>query len=344
MFRCNLVTILRTFAACFFLTATLFRLEAQDGKTSFDVLDLPVSSHINALGGNNISIIEEDVTVMYHNPALLGQEMNMQFAANYMRYVAGINLGGVSYAQAVRRHGTWAAGLQYAGYGSMRQTDATGVITGTFSPKDLLISGLYSHDITSSLRGGIHAKLLYSSYESYSALALFFDLGINYYNVDRDLSLSVVFKNLGGQIKKYDTQNIAMPWDIQLGLSKTMRHIPLRFSMTIQHLTKWHLPFEKVNHDTGEMKVQDSFFSNLFRHLAFGLDYIPNRNFYLALGYDCKRKGDMAAAGRRIFSGVTVGAGVRVKMFGIDVSMAQHHSNGFTFMANFSMNISQFLH
>ena len=52
----------------------------------------------------------------------------------------------------------------------------------------------------------------------------------------------------------------------------------------------------------------------------------------------------LAVTGRRIFSGVTVGAGIRVKMFGIDVSMAQHHSNGFTFMANLSMNISQFLH
>ena len=38
--------------------------QAQEGKSSFDVLNLPVSSHINALGGNNISIVEEDITVM----------------------------------------------------------------------------------------------------------------------------------------------------------------------------------------------------------------------------------------------------------------------------------------
>ena len=44
-------------------------MQAQEGKSSFDVLNLPVSSHINALGGNNISIVEEDITVMYHNPA-----------------------------------------------------------------------------------------------------------------------------------------------------------------------------------------------------------------------------------------------------------------------------------
>ena len=317
--------------------------QAQEGKSSFDVLNLPVSSHINALGGNNISIVEEDITVMYHNPALVGQEMSMQMAANYMRYVAGINLGGVSYAQAARAHGTWAVGLQYAGYGTMKQTDATGVLTGTFNPKDIMFSGLYAHDITSSLRGGIHAKMLYSSYESYTALAMFVDLGLNYYNVDKELSLSLVVKNLGGQLKKYDTENIAMPWDIQLGFSKTLNNVPFRLSITAQHLTRWHLPFEKVS-DTGELEVKDSFASNLFRHLVFGVDYIPSRNFYLAIGYDYKRKSDMASAGRRILSGFTAGAGIRVKMFGIGVSMAQHHANGFTFMTNITADISQFLH
>ena len=167
---------------------------AQEGKSSFDVLNLPVSSHINALGGNNISIVEEDITVMYHNPALVGQEMSMQMAANYMRYVAGINLGGVSYAQAAGAHGTWAAGLQFAGYGTMRQTDAAGTITGTFNPKDILFGGLYAHDITSSLRGGIYAKMLYSTYESYTALAMFVDLGINYYHAEKEFSLSLVVK------------------------------------------------------------------------------------------------------------------------------------------------------
>ena len=316
---------------------------AQEGKSSFDVLNLPVSSHINALGGNNISIVEEDITVMYHNPALVGQEMSMQMAANYMRYVAGINLGGVSYAQAAGAHGTWAAGLQFAGYGTMRQTDAAGTITGTFSPKDILFGGLYAHDITSSLRGGIYAKMLYSTYESYTALAMFVDLGINYYHAEKEFSLSLVVKNLGGQLKRYDTENIAMPWDIQLGFSKTLRHAPFRFSLTAQHLTRWHLSFETVD-DAGELEVKDNFASNLFRHLVFGVDYIPSRNFYLAIGYDYKRKSDMATAGRRILSGFTAGAGIRVKMFGIGVSMAQHHANGFTFMTNLTADISQFLH
>ncbi len=341
MRRCVLRCLGRTLLAVT-LFSPLFPVQAQEGKTSFDVLNLPVSSHINALGGNNISLVEEDITVMYHNPALMGQEMDKQIAANYMRYVAGINLGGFSYAQAVRQHGTWAVGLQYAGYGSMPLADETGVITGSFNAKDILATGLYAHDITSSLRGGISAKLLYSSYESYSALALFFDLGLNYYWEEKDFSLSLTLKNLGGQLKKYESQRISMPWDLQVGFSKTLRHAPFRISVTAQHLNKGHLPFEKVD-DDGTLKKVDKFVPNFFRHLVFGVDYIPNRNFYLAVGYDCKRKGDMATAGRRIWSGFTAGTGFRVKMFGIGVSLAQHHANGFTFMTNLTADLSPFL-
>ena len=65
------------FLSIFYLTA-----KAQEGKSAFDFLNLPISSHINALGGNNISIIEEDVSVIQHNPALLGHEMNLQLNLN----------------------------------------------------------------------------------------------------------------------------------------------------------------------------------------------------------------------------------------------------------------------
>ena len=45
--------------------------------------------------------------------------------------------------------------------------------------------------------GGIELKGIYSSYADYSAFALATDLGINYYNPDRDLSLlGVVVANL----------------------------------------------------------------------------------------------------------------------------------------------------
>lgn len=331
------------FLSIFYLTA-----KAQEGKSAFDFLNLPISSHINALGGNNISIIEEDVSVIQHNPALLGPEMNLQLNLNYMRYVAGINLAGATFAKAAGERGAWAAAIQYAGYGSMKQVEANGVITGTFSPKDMSISGFYAHDITDRLRGGIQAKFLYSSYEQYTSLALAIDLGINYYNPDNQLSLSIAFKNLGGQLKKYNENRDKMPWDIQLGLSKTLDHAPFRFSITAQHLSRWKLPYTapttgEYNSSEDEIKEKGNFATDLFRHLVFGIDYIPSRNLYIALGYNYKYRSDMQTYGRNFLSGFTVGAGIKVKMFGIGASLAQQHVGGTTLMFNLTTNISQFI-
>ena len=58
-----------------FITALLLLifsvLRAQDGTSAFQFLKLPFSAHASALGGENISIIEDDLTMAVQNPALL---------------------------------------------------------------------------------------------------------------------------------------------------------------------------------------------------------------------------------------------------------------------------------
>ena len=43
----------------------------QEGSTGYQFLEIPTSAHAAALGGNNISIIEDDASLMFTNPALL---------------------------------------------------------------------------------------------------------------------------------------------------------------------------------------------------------------------------------------------------------------------------------
>ena len=188
--------------------------KGQEGTSSFDFLNISTSTHAYALGGTNISVIDEDVNLINQNPALLGPESDLQLGLNYMKYVGGINLAGATFAKAAGERGAWAAGIQYYGYGKMKSADETGVITGEFSPKDIVFNGIYSHDFNSFLRGGINAKVIYSSYEQYTSWALAVDLGLNYYNADNDLSLSLVARNLGGQIKRYNETFERMPFDL----------------------------------------------------------------------------------------------------------------------------------
>ena len=125
-----------------------------------------------------------------------------------------------------------------------------------------------------------------------------------------------------------------------------MRSVPIRWSVTFQHLNKWSLPYSKPVTDEfsgGEvLETKDNFFSNFFRHAIFGVEYIPNKNFYVALGYNYKTHTDMLRYGRNFFSGFTFGTGVQVKMVGIGVSVANRHVHGTMFMFNLSMRLNEF--
>ena len=209
--------------AIFLMALLVVAGKAQEGKSAFDFLDLPVSSHANSLGGNNISIIEEDVSMVRYNPALLGPEMDMIIDLNYMRYMAGTNSLGAVFAKAAGDRAAWSVGMQYVGYGNLTEADATGNVLGKFSAKDMVISGGYTHDFGARWRGGFQTKLIYSAYAEYSSLALAVDVGLNYFNPEKAFSMSLVFKNLGGQLKRFTEKHERLHWDIQFGFSKTMR-------------------------------------------------------------------------------------------------------------------------
>jgi len=259
------------------LAATAATAAAQDGTSAYNFLNITSSSRIYGLGGVNITTVEEELSTTDQNPALLGPEMTNQVQVDYMRYLGDSNFAGARYTHSAGERGAWAVGVRFFGYGSMKETDAEGNILGTFSPKDLNFNASFSYDITDRLRGGVTLKVLNSSYEQYSAFALATDLGLNYYDHDHDVSLSVVGANLGGQLKKFNYRTHGLPIDLRLGITKGFTGIPLRVSITAWNLTKWHLPFYETGDGTSseEFKVKDSFTSNLFRHLVFGLSTSP---------------------------------------------------------------------
>lgn len=324
-------------------TASAF---AQDGSTAYNFLNITSSARIYGLGGTNITLVDDDITTADQNPALYGQEMSKQISVNYMHYIGGSNFAGVRYANKAGAHGTVGLNIQYFGYGSMKETDVEGNIIGSFSPKDINIGVAYSHDITDRLRGGINVKAISSNYADYSAFALATDLGINYYDEEKDLSLSVVAANLGGQVKRFNESYDRLPFDLILGWSQSFTNFPVRLSITAHNLTKWHLPYYDAGDGTdvnADMVKKDSFGRNLFRHLVFGADLISSPNWYLGIGYNYKTRTDMSTYSRSFLSGFSLGAGIRVKSFGVGVALAQPHTGATTFMFNLNCSLSELL-
>lgn len=318
---------------------------AQDGTSSYNWLNITSSSKIYGLGGLNISLVDDDMATSDQNPALLGAEMSGQIALNYMHYLGGSNFAGVRYAHSAGERAAWSGEIRYFGYGSITETLPDGTMVGNFSPKDVAFGGTYSHDITDRLRGGISLKMLYSGYADYTAFALATDLGINYFNPDKDVSLSVVLANLGGQIKRFHENYNRLPFDIRLGWSQVFGNFPVRFSVTAWNLTKWKLPYMD-NGDgsaSSEKVLKDTFASNLFRHLVFGADLVSSKNFYIGIGYNYKTRTDMSTYSRSFISGWSLGAGIKGRGFGVGLALAQPHTGGTTLMVNLNLSLNDLI-
>jgi len=320
--------------------------QAGNGTTAYNFLDIPISSHVYALGGHNLTIIDDDINLVQQNPALLGPEFDHQVGLNYMRYIGSTNFVGAHYGQGLTEHSAIAGGIQYFGYGNLTAANADGTITGTFNASDIAFSLTYSHDIANNFRGGVTLRYLYSKYESYSAGAISVDLGGNYYNPDAGFSASLVFRNLGGQVKKFNDTRDDLPWNIEMGISKTFTKVPVRLSLTAINLKKWSMPYyepEDKNNASSDLVEKDKFGSNLFRHLVFGVEYLPTDNLYFGLGYSYKVRTDMSTYKRDFLSGLSIGGGLRVRAFGFGVAFARPHTGATTFMFNLTTSIGELL-
>lgn len=318
---------------------------ASDGTAAYSWLNITSSSKIYGLGGMNISLVDDDIASADQNPALLGPEMHDQLLVNYMHYLGGSNFAGFTYGRESGPEAAWSAGVQYFGYGSIKEALPDGTVTGTFAPSDIAFRGAYSRTVTGNLRGGIGLKLLYSSYGEYNALALATDLGLNYYDPDTDLSLSAVAANLGGQIKRFDTAHQPLPFDLRLGWSKTFGDFPVRFSVTAHDLTRWHMPYTDYGDGSAAAVTQlkESFTSNLFRHLVLGADLISSPAYYLGAGYNYKTRTDMSTYTRSLISGWSLAGGLKGRGFGVGAALAQPHTGGFTFMLNLNLSLNELL-
>ena len=337
----------RKLALLILLAAGLFAFNAKAegaGSSAYDFLTIPTSSHAFSLGGHAPAVIDDDVTLVDQNPALLGPEIEKQVAFNYMMYMQSGNFAGLRYGMAAGEHGAWAVGMRYLNYGSITRYDEMGVTSGdTFSPQDLVIEGTYSHDFTDRLRGGINLKMAYSNYDARTAFAIAADLGINYYDEEHDLSLSAVLRNAGGQVKRFNEKYDRLPIDLEFGYMQGLGSSPFSLAITATNLTRWNLPYYTHDNNSDSSELKSNFATNLFRHLIFGLQYNPNEKVYVALAYNYKTRTDMSTYSRNFLSGFSLGLGFKVKSFRVGVAYAMPHKSGSSLLLNLSYSIEELL-
>lgn len=305
-------------------------LQAQNAGATFQFLQLPASSHAAALGGDNTSAIEDDITLAFHNPSLLTNTSDGTFNLNYMSYLQQTNVASAAYNILMNERSELAFGVHYLNFGSMKSTDTEGNIIGNFSAKDMALMTIYSFDFSHYFTGGVTGKFIYSNYEQVYSLALGVDLGLNYYNPESLLSISVVARNLGGQVKTFDGIHEALPFNLLMGLSKELAHAPIRLSLTLTDLDKW-------KSEDFYNQSDKSWTDILLKHFIIGADIFPTSNTYISAGYNFLLRSELKNNVRRSFEGFSIGAGLQMKSMKIGISYGKYHVAASSLMTSFSI-------
>lgn len=293
---------------------------AQESRTDYNFLRLPMSAHAAALGGENITLIEDDATLIFHNPALITSVSDKTINLNYMTYMEGTKTAGASFVRAAGERATWGVSAQYMDYGTMKETTADNIETGTFSAKDIMIGGTFAYTLTDRLAGGVTAKVITSAIGGYNSIAMGVDLGLNWYLEEHGLSLSAAARNLGGQVKAFNDDFERIPLDIQIGVSKKLGNAPLRVSATMTRLNEWEGRF--------------------INHFVVGADILLSSNIYVAGGYNFRRADEMkitdADGSSSHGAGLSAGAGLQLERFKLHVAYAKYHVS----TASLTFNVS----
>jgi len=300
---------------------------AQNESSSvFHFLKLPTSAHAMALGGFNVSIPDDDASLLFQNPALMANVSDKSINLSFFTYMQGCKAGNASWVMSHGERGSWGVGAQFLGYGSMREFSVEEVELGTYSALDMAISGGYTYALTEHLSGGVTGKFIYSKYGSFSAIGLAADLGVNYWNDDIGLYISAVAANLGGQVKAFGDRHERLPFDLRIGFTQQLAKAPIRISISFVDLSRWRTT---DYYTAGEELSVGRIFTN---HLVLGLDITPMDLFYISAGYNFRRAYELKAAGSSHAAGLTLGAGINVKKFSLGLSYAKYHVSMPAFM------------
>ena len=323
------------------------------GDNTYEFLNLTNSARIAAMGGNILSIKDNDINLALANPSLITKNMHNNLSLSFVDYYTDINYGFALYSMSFRELGNFTAAMQFIDYGKFIYADQSGEQQGEFGVSEYAFNIGWGRALDSLFSIGSNLKFIYSSLESYNSFGLAVDVAGTYYNQKNQFSISLIGKNIGTQLKAYRNNNTEpLPFEIQLALSKRLTHLPFRYSIILTHLEKWDLTYDDpndksnidpiTNEEIPENKLE-SFADKLMRHIVIGGEFVPFKNFSVRFGYNYHRRKELKVDTKASTVGFSWGFGFRIKQFQFNYSRATYHLVGSPNFITISTNLSDFV-
>ncbi|MEL6537186.1 MAG: type IX secretion system protein PorQ [Bacteroidota bacterium] len=303
---------------------------------SYVFAELPSSARLMGLGSENVSAANDDLSLLWANPALLNELHHHHLSLGYQGYYRS-SLLQASYGF----HQTWgtlAAGVTAWNFGSIEGYDEAGVATGDFSTGAFVSSLSYSRT-QGDFRMGVNVKLASNQLVSTGSLALLTDIGGVYQHPTQDLRVGIVVSNLGTAFGQQPRGGL--PWNLRIGASYKPQYMPLRISLTFTDLYQW----STINFDTTTVDVNPApgFAQQLFAHMVLGGEVVLGENLCLFIGFNPKQRIELGLPSFGGLSGFSLGAEGSIKQFTLGYGVGFYHLAGGTHQVTLTTDFSQWL-
>lgn len=300
------------------------------------IFEIPTDARSSALGGTLMADTEGDLHAAAYNPNLLDSSHAGLIALDYVNYFSGIGLVSVNYALKKKRAGMTQIGMRALNYGQFDAIDAAGNAQGTFSGSDLISFIGWTHPIDSTWT--VAAQVFAGSRSLNREVALW--AGIEGFIQGRwpqkGLALGAGISGFGRQWGWKGMQPTgALPWNLQWSLVKGFQNAPFVLFIKGNHMEQWDLAppgtyDDSIDPLTGDVISNKTFKfgDQLMRHIAIGTQIKLGPNGALFVGYDYRRRAEMAASQRYGTNGFAIGGEFKVREFHIRIARNTYHFAG----------------
>lgn len=334
----------------FILSASCLR--AQTGTTVYSFLKLPVSPISSSLGGSQVGSAQKDISLVADNPSIADSSMDQNLNLGYFNYVTNINQASIAYGRELKNIGFASAYLRYLDYGSFDETDPFGNKIGEFKVSDYELGLSFSSQLGGfeRLRYGVTFKQVYSAYYEQNSYGLGLDFGAHYTSADGLFTAGMVIDNVGGSLVDYSRDGSkAMPLNAKIGVAKKLKKAPLRFGIQYENIERWDLAaadadaqeITSTDEITGETTRRVLTLDNFARHLRATVEVLPSENFNILVGYNFRRRLELALNERAGLVGFSFGTYIKIKRIQLQYGLMSYSLGGTAHMLSISTNLRE---
>jgi hypothetical protein len=324
------------------------------GNSVFDFVDLPASARITGAGGNLMATRDDDISLAYHNPALLNARMHNHIVANTAIYMAGVKHGYFGYVRDYPKIATFQAGIQYVAYGKFQGADETGQLTSEFKAGEFAVNFGAARQIE-KYSYGANLKFIYSGMESYHSGGMALDLAAAYDDTAKMFTASILVKNIGFQFKPYVSGNREqLPFEIEAGFSKRLKFVPFRIGVIIHDIQQFDIRYDDPNavEETDLLLTDSSATSDkkglevvdkVARHFIINGELYLGKVIRVGFGYNHQRRAELAADAKKGLAGFSFGLGINIKQFQFSFARARYSASAATNQITVGVDLNKFI-